>query len=406
MERARVEVRQATSRDELRDGLNVISHYFGFENAAEDVDRFAQWLELDRMHVAWEGDRIVGGAGAFSFGVSVPGGATVPAAGVTVVGVLPTHRRRGVLTQLMRAQLDDARARGDVIGYLWASEGTIYGRFGYGLGSRMGSMSLGKDRTQFAVPFEPHASVRLVDLEEAARTFPPLYEQAMAQRPGLVSRSQAWWETRRLFDDPARRQGGPKNRALLELEGEPAGYALYNVKQDWHSGFSKGTVTITEAVAPTPEATRELWRWLLDFDWTSEFSADLLPLDHPLFLLLAEPRRMQFKLNDGVWVRPIDVGAALSARTYNDGEIVLEVEDAFLPDNAGRWRVSREGAQRTEAGADLRLDVNGVGSVYLGGFSFGDLVRAGRAAELTEGAAARGDAVFATGVEPWCAEIF
>ena len=401
-----IEVRPCASTEELRDAINAISHYFGDETTVEGAERFAQWIDVERMHTARDGDKIVGGAGAFSYRMSVPGG-EVPAAGVTVVGVLPTHRRRGVLTSMMKAQLEDARDRGDVVAYLWASEATIYGRFGYGLASRMGAATLGIDRTRFAVPFEPRGTVRLVDLEEAARTFPPLYEQVRAQRPGMSSRSTSWWETRRLFDDPARRQGGPKNRALLELDGEPAGYALYSVKQDWVSGFSKGTVTIIEAVAPTPEATRELWRWLLDFDWTSEFKADLLPLDHPLFLLLAEPRRLQFQINDGVWVRPIDVGAALSARSYDgDGEIVLDVSDSFLPENAGRWRVSGAGAERTEAAADLRLDVTGVGSVYLGGFGFADLVRASRAEELKPGAAERGDVLFRTGLEPWCAEIF
>jgi predicted acetyltransferase len=159
-------------------------------------------------------------------------------------------------------------------------------------------------------------------------------------------------------------------------------------------------------VTPTPESARELWRWLFDFDWTSQFVADLLPLDHPLFLLLAEPRRMQFTLNDGVWVRLVDVGAALSARAYNDGEIVLELADAFLPENAGRWRVTPSGTERTGDPADLQLDVTAVGSVYLGGFTFSDLVLASRAVELTDGAAERADALFATGLDPWNAEIF
>ena len=402
-----ISVRPCASVEELRDSLNVISHYFGQTNEVEDAARFAQWIDVDRMHVAFEGDRIVGGAGAFSYRMSVPGGADVAAAGVTVVGVLPTHRRRGVLTSLMKAQLADSRERGDLVAYLWASEATIYGRFGYGLASQIGSMSLAQDRTRFAQPFEPRGTVRLVDLEEAARTFPALYEEVRAQRPGLFARSTAWWETRKLFDDPARRQGGPLNRALLELDGEPAGYALYRVKQDWHNGFSRGVVTIVEAVTPTPEATRELWRWLLDFDWTSEFAADLLPLDHPLFLLLAEPRRMQFTLNDGVWVRLIDVGGALSARSYRgDGEIVLELTDDVLPENAGRWRVSASGVERTDASAELRLDVTGLGTVYLGGFGFGDLVRASRAQELVGGATERADALFSTGIRPWCAEIF
>ncbi|MFL5929591.1 MAG: GNAT family N-acetyltransferase [Gaiellaceae bacterium] len=401
-----IDVRPCSSLEELRDALNVIGHYFGHENAPEDVERFAQWIEVERVHVAFDDARVVGGAGAFGFGMSVPGGASIPTAGVSVVGVLPTHRRRGVLRSLMQEQLAAAQARGELAALLWASEGTIYGRFGYGLASRVGSFSLPHERTAFAVPFEARAAVRLVELEEAARTFPPLFEEVRAQRPGMFERTQAWWETRRLFDDPARRRAGPKHRALLELDGEPAGYAIYNVKQDWRGGSTNGVVTIVEAVAPTPAATRELWRWLLDFDWTSEFKADLLPIDHELFLLLADPRRLEFAIGDGVWVRLIDVGAALSARTYHDGEIVLDVEDAFLPENAGRWRVTDAGGVRTDDPADLLLDVTALGSVYLGGFTFADLVRGSRACELTPGAATRADALFRTDVEPWCPEIF
>jgi predicted acetyltransferase len=358
------------------------------------------------MHAAFEGDRIIGGAGAFSYRMSVPGGAPIPTAGITVVGVLPTHRRRGVLTALMKEQLEDCRRRGDLAAYLWASEATIYGRFGYGLASQMGAISLAKDRSRFAVSFQARGRVRLVDLEEAARTFPRLYEQVFTQRPGMFSRSKEWWETRRLFDDPARGHGGPKHLALLELDGKPAGYAIYSVKPDWAWGSSTGAVDIVEVITPTPEAARELWRWLLEFDWTSEFHANLLPLDHELFMLVAEPRRLQFTINDGVWVRLIDVGQALSARTYNDGEIVLEVEDALLPENAGRWRVNSSGAERTADTADLQLDISGLGSMYLGGFTFGELVRGSRARELAAGAADRGDALFRTNIKPWCAEIF
>jgi predicted acetyltransferase len=402
-----IEVRACSSVEELRDALNVISHYFGRENDLEDAERFSKWIEVERVHAAFEGERIVGAAGAFTFRMSVPGGALVPAAGVSIVGVLPTHRRRGVIRMLMREELEDCRARGDLVAYLWASEATIYERFGYGLASRIGEIELAKDRTRFALPFESRGAVRLVDLEEAARTFPPLYEQVVAQRPGMFVRSNDWWETRRLFDDPARRQGGgPKNLALLELDGKPAGYAIYNVRQDWAAGVSTGVVNIAEVVAPTPEATRELWRWLLDFDWTSRFDADLLPLDHELFMLLAEPRRMQFRVNDGVWVRLIDVGRALSARTYNEGEIVLDVEDPFMPENTGRWRVTPSGAERTGDAADLQLDVTGLGSVYLGGVTFGELVRGSRVHELTPGAADRADALFRTNIQPWCPEIF
>jgi predicted acetyltransferase len=401
-----IEVRPCSSDEELAGALDAIGHYFGQQNTVEDAARFAQWLDRERMQAAWDGDRIVGGAGAFSFRMSTPGG-EADAAGVTVVGVLPTHRRRGVLTAMMRALLDDARARGEQAAYLWASEGTIYGRFGFGLASRIGEMTLATERTRFALPFEPRGRVRLVDEQEATRLVPPLYDELFARRPGMFRRSAAWWEQRRLHDDPARRRGGPLNRALLELDGRPAGYALYKVAQEWEFGASSGTMTVLEAVAPEPEAERELWRWLLDFDWTSRIVADLLPLDHPLFLLLAEPRRMRVQLNDGVWVRLVDVAGALSARSYRDAEpVVLEVADAFLPGNAGRYRVAPGGAERTDQKADLRLDVTGVGSVYLGGFTFADLVRGARAQELRPGAAACADDLFRTDVQPWCAEIF
>jgi predicted acetyltransferase len=402
-----IEVRASSSREELVAALDAIGHYFGHENTVEDAARFAQWLELERMQAAWEGDAIVGGAGAFTYRMATPGG-DVAAAGVTVVGVLPTHRRRGVLTAMMRALLDDALGRGEPVAYLWASEGAIYGRFGFGLASRAGRMTLARERTRFALPFEPRGQFRLVAADEGVRIFPPLYDAVYAQRPGMFSRSPVWWETRRLRDDPARRQGGgPLQRVLLSLDGEPAGYALYRVAQEWQNGSSSGTVTVLEAVAPTPEAERELWRWLLDFDWTSQIVCGLLPLDHPLFLLLAEPRRLRFEVGDGLWVRILDLEAALRARTYRDAEpVVLEVADAFEPAGAGRYVVDPSGARRTDADADLRLDVTGVGSVYLGGFSFADLVRGSRAEELRPGAAARADALFGTDVEPWCAEIF
>jgi predicted acetyltransferase len=401
-----VDVRTCASVEELRDALNVISQYFGRRNELEDAERFAQWVELDRVHVAWEGETIVGGAGAISYRMSVPGGGSLPTAGVTIVGVLPTHRRRGILTAMMRAQLDDCRARGDAAAYLWASEATIYPRFGYGLASRIGEMKLARERAGFAEPFTPRGTVRLVEPDEAARLFPPLYDAVCAQRPGMFSRSRAWWETRRLAASSLP-GAGPKHLALLELDGAPAGYAIYTVKQDWRGGSSVGTVTIVETVAPTAEGTRELWRWLLDYDWTSEFQAGLLPIDHPLFLLLAEPRRMHFELSDGVWLRLLDIPAALAARSYEgDAEVVVELADVFLPENAGRWRLGPNGAERTNADPELALDITGLASVYLGGFSFADLAMASRASELSPGAVERADALFRTSVAPWCAEIF
>jgi predicted acetyltransferase len=212
-----------------------------------------------------------------------------------------------------------------------------------------------------------------------------------------------------LDDPPDRRQGGGvKTVLLLELDGEPAGYALYRIHMKFEQGAAAGHLDVIEALADGPVATRELWRILLDMDWKATLRADLLPIDHPLQHQLVYPRRMRMRIGDGLWVRLVDIGAALSARAYGgDGPVVLEVADPFLPENTGRWRIAGGKAERTEDDADLELDVGELGSAYLGGFTFAELVRAGVVRELKEGGAARADVVFLTDApKPWCPEIF
>lgn len=403
-----IEIRPTSSLDEYRSALSVIGHFFGWEPSAEAGERFARNLPFDRVLAAWEGETIVAGAGAFPLQTSVPGGASVPTAGVTVVGVLPTHRRRGLMTQLLRRQLEDARRDGEALAALWASEATIYGRFGFGLASWTGELEVPKERTAFALPFEPVGAVRVVGPDEALETFPQVYDAARAQIPGMMSRTRDWWELRMLNDAPDRpSQGGPTNRVLLEHDGLPVGYALYRMSQSFEDGSSTGKVIVREAVGATDAATREIWRFLFDIDWVARIEASLLPVDHPLLLLLAEPRRARFRLSDALWIRLVEVGAALSARTYSgDGALTLEVEDVLLPENSGCWRLEGGRAERTDAGPDLRLGIDTLGSAYLGGISFGQLGRAGRVEELVPGALGRADALFRADRAPWCPEIF
>jgi predicted acetyltransferase len=402
------EVRPTADLEEFVDAVGAISHYFGSERSLERAERFAKVLPLERMHGAFDGDRIVGGAGAFPFELTVPGG-PIACGGVTVVGVLPTHRRRGVLTAMMRTQLEDIRERGEPIAALWASEEVIYRRFGYGLASLAGEIELASGYAGLRQASEPGATVRLITLEEAKTLLPPVYDRVREATPGMFRRTTDWWELRTLDDPPERRQGGGvKNAILLELDGEPAGYALYRVYPKFEQGSAAGHLEVIEALADGPVATRELWRVLLDMDWKATLKAFLLPIDHPLQHQLSYPRRMRMRIGDGLWVRLVDVGAALSARAYGaDGPVVLEVEDAFLTENAGRWRIAGGKAERTEDAADLALDVGELGSAYLGGFTFAELVRAGVVRELNDGGAARADAVFLTaGPKPWCPEIF
>lgn len=401
-----VEVRPCRP-EEVAQGLVPIFHFFGSTPSADALEMIDRLMPPGRLHAAFEDGHAVGGAGVFPLELTVPGG-RVRAAGVTVVGVLPSHRRRGILRHLMRAQLDDVHERGEPVAYLWASESAIYGRFGYGMASLGGAIELPRDRSAYAQPFEPRGQVRLVDREEALEKIPPVYERVARETPGMFARSRDWWEVRALADPEWRRRGGGEMaRAVLDVDGEVEAYGLYRLHPAFEHFTSIGHTDVIEALAVSPEATAEIWRFLFDVDWMSRIEARLLPVDHPLFFLLAEPRRMRFTISDALWVRLVDVGAALAGRSYLGGaEIVLDVLDAFCPWNEGRWRVAGGTAERTDAEAGLRLEVGALASVYLGGFTFTELSRASRVEELRPGALARADALFRGDRAPWCVEIF
>jgi len=402
-------VRAVRDLDEFGAAVGAIGHYFGWVPEPEDAERFSRLLPPDRLHAAFEGSEVIAGAGAFPFELTVPGG-PVPCAGVTVVGVLPTHRRRGLLTRLMRAQLADVRERAESVAALWASEETIYGRYGYGLASLQ--LAIGADRNRIGLRAGlPHreGQVRLVGHDEALRTFPRLYEKARSSRAGFLSRSRVWWELRKLDDRPESRRGaGPLNRALLELDGRPAGYALYRVAQDSQGGEWRTTLRVLEAIGVDARATRELWRFLLQVDLMDEVEARLLPLDHPLLHIVDRVNLLRSKVEDGLWLRLVDVGAALSARSYlGDARITLEVvSDPIFPENVGIWTIEDGRARRTSRRPDVRLDVQALGAVFLGGFTFSQLARSERLEESRRGAASRADALFGVDAVPWCPEVF
>ena len=403
-----VEIRPCASADDVRQALAPIRHYFGRSAPNEDqAERFTRVLPADRIYAAWEGSRAVGGLGAFSFRLTIPGG-SVPAAGVTIAAVLPTHRRRGVLRAMMRALLDACHERGEPVAYLWATEDTIYGRFGFGLASFTAEIDLPRERSAFHASFASWGHVQLVPPATAEQLVAPIYERVAVNTPGMFARSSAWWQVRTL-DDPEWRRGpnGDLLCAVLEDGGRPTAYALYRMNSAFERGLQSGSVAVVEAVGDSPEATRAIWRSLLDIDWMARVKAGLLPLDHPLLLLLAEPRRLGFSLRDGVWVRLLDIKTALSARSYQpEGSVVIEVTDEFCPWNAGCWRVSSAGVERTGEAPGLHCDASGLGSVYLGGFTWTQLARALRTQELIPGAIARADNLFQVTSAPWCPEIF
>jgi predicted acetyltransferase len=307
----------------------------------------------------------------------------------------------------MRAQLDDVRGRGEPVAYLWASEETIYGRFGYGMAALSAEISLPRVRGAFRGRADSQGRLRLVTDEEARELVPAVYDRVAEQVPGMFARSDDWWRERVLADPPE----GELFRAVLEVDGRAEAYALYRLKPSWESGSSTGTTIVREAMGASPPATAAIWRFLLDVDWMDRVEASLLPVDHELLLLLAEPRRMKMRIGDSLWVRLVDLKAALAARSYAaDGSLVLEVADAFCPWNEGRWELAaaegRARVRKARRAPDLRCDVSDVAAVYLGGFTWSQLVRAGRVAEARPGAAAAADALFRTDRAPWCPEIF
>jgi predicted acetyltransferase len=383
-------------------------HYVGLLPPSQDaIKHFARVLTPERVHAAFEGDKAIAGSASFPFDLTVPGG-QVKAAGVTVVGVLPTHRRRGHLRAMMRSLTDAAHARSEPVAVLWASDDTIYGQFGYGIASMSADIDLAREHAGAFVQIDTPGEARLVPLDEAEPLIAPIYQCVARETPGMFARASAWWQDRLLIDHPWRRQGGGALRcAIWEVDGRAAAYAFYRVNQTLERGSSTGNILVVEAMGDSPQSTHAIWRFLFDIDWLARVKAGLLPLDHPLLLSLAAPRKLNFTLRDGLWVRLIDVGAALSARGYAaDDSIVIEVADEFCPWNVGRWRIARGHVEKTAADPDLACDVSSLGCVYLGGFTFAQLARSMRVRELRPGAVARADALFRSDRAPWCPEIF
>ncbi|MHB8470336.1 MAG: GNAT family N-acetyltransferase [Gaiellaceae bacterium] len=400
-----LEIRPVRDRDEFSCALYGIGQYFGAPPTEEQADRWLSYFELTRMHAAFDGEEIVGGAGAFTFDLSVPGG-SLPCAGVTVVGVYPTHRRRGALRGMMDAQLADVHERGEPLAALWASEETIYGRFGYGLAAWGGELKIPRAAAAFAQPFEQRGRVRFVTPEEGKELFPPIWEELRRQRPGVFARTDAWWELRQLRQPPEF-AANPKRFAVCEIDGRPEAYAILRIHFELTDGAFAGRTEVLEAIGSTPQGTAEIWRFLLDVDWSATITSSFLPLDHPLFLLLANPRRMAYRVGDALWVRLVDVGAALSGRAYaGGGSVVFGVSDASCPWNEGRWRLEGGEAVRTDEPAELALDVDALGAAYLGAVSFTQLAEAFRVEELAAGALGRADSLFTWRPLPWCPEVF
>ena len=346
---------------------------FGHSYSAEEIEDTLASIDIGRFLVATDAERIVGAAGEFRFDVTVPGGAALPVPGVTWVSVAVTHRRRGILTALMDRQLRQYRANGDPFAVLTASEGGIYGRFGYGPATRVRAARVDRRRARLGEVVDSSA-VRLVSIEQARTALPDLHQRWCAQTPGAVSRSGVWWE--QFFRDRESRRGGMTERHYLL---HPDGYLALRAQ----SGGDGLVVKVVDDAIAAPTARAAIWQVLLSFDLYVAVETRRLPLDDPLPLLLTDPRRVETQsVDDGLWMRLLDVERCLSARTYGlEVDAVIEVRDRILGDARYRLRGGPDGARcvRTDDPPDLRCGVAALGSAYFGGHRLAQLVAAGRA---------------------------
>jgi predicted acetyltransferase len=303
---------------------------------------------------------------------------------------------------MMRRQLEDVRAAGEPVAALWASEGAIYGRFGYGTAVRNAHLTARRPGARLTAPPAAGDPLRAGPAADHVEHMRAVHERVRGERPGMLDRPGAWW-TARLNDPESDRKGAQPLQALAV----PDGYALYAVRGDHDDEGPAGEVRIRELVAATPAARALLWDFLLDQDLTRTVTWALAPADEPLWLMLTDPHAVRLLVGASLWVRIVDLPAALSARGYaGDPDVVLDVSDAFCPWNAGRYRLAGGGCEPTDADPDLALDAAALGAAYLGGTLLADLAAAGRVTELRPGALARASAAFRGEVVPWCPEVF
>jgi predicted acetyltransferase len=406
-----ITLRSATA-DELPAFSRAVATAFGSIGTDAEVSEWVSGLEADRTIAAFDGDTIVGTAGAFTFELTVPGGALVPAAGVTVVGVHPTHRRQGLLRRMMDTQLDDVATRGEPLAVLNASESVIYSRFGYGLATFITHWTMRTEGTVLASPSQAEGRIRLVEPKDASTIVPVLYDTARKRRVGEVTRGADVWQHQ--FGDRPDGKGPRKVFTAIHesKDGQPDGYARYRVQEDWSNGIAAHTIEVQDLCALDDEVDAAMWQFLLDIDLVANIKAQSRPIDEPLRFRLADPRRLATtQVTDHLWVRVLDPAVALAARTYTgDDAIVLDLTDAFRPANDGRWAITPTGGsttvERTKTAPDLSLGASDLGSLYLGGVSATTLARAGRVTERTDGALARADRLFGVQPAPCCLTHF
>jgi predicted acetyltransferase len=398
----------ATDWDEIA-GLMFDAFNDDFDEAASAIE--ATVFEPERSVVSTTDGVIAGHAASFTRDLAVPGG-TVPAAHVTMVSVAATHRRRGLLTSMISRLHTDAAERNEPIAVLWASEGKIYQRYGYGLAAQKLAFEARRSDMSWLAPAALDTGRLRAVPTTAIDTFQVVYEAAWTTRPGYSSRDERWWGFV-LADPVSRRRGRTALRAVIheDADGTADGYLLWRVKTDWDDGGPVGSVIVHELTATNPTAYRSLWAFALSVDLTRNVKHSFAATDEPLQFMVTEPRRLHAKLSDALWVRILDVPKALEARRYAAAvDVVLDVIDERVPANHGRWHLigsaEKSVCTATDAPADLAVEVGALGAAYLGGTSLATLAAGARVRELREGTLAPVSAALRWSRDPSAIEIF
>ncbi|CAN5276331.1 GNAT family N-acetyltransferase [soil metagenome] len=400
-----IEIRPADPAD-ASEFAQTMGTVFAWEPSDEGIERFKTNWEPHRSQCAYEDGTMVATLGTFSLDLTVPG-ATIPVGGTTQVSVLPSHRRQGLLRRLITAHLTEVGERGEAVAALWASESSIYGRFGFGTASTSLELNIPTNYRAFHRLAPEPGPVELIPIESALDLLPPIHAAIAAHWPGMFARQERWWRTRWFSDLPSDRGGATALRFAVTKAGD--GYVVYRQKSNWDDGNAAGKLIVLDLIAASPESWSGLWSFVLAHDLVSTVEADLRSGQEPLLNMLAAPRRASARPSDGIWIRLNNPPEALAARRYSvEGELVIEAHDPLLgTTHTLLLQGGPEGAacNTTDRPPDLVLDSEDLGSAYLGWSRFRSLARQGRAGGDQQ-ALALADAMFGWDPLPWCPEIF
>ncbi len=397
--------------DEVPAVIDCVNYAFGNDPTQDPqvLDRVRATAPPGRMLAAFDGELAVATASTYTFTLTTCGG-TAPMGGLTIVTVRPTHRRRGLLRQLMAAHLADVRARREPISGLYASEGTIYSQFGYGVAVESDELVLAGGDDLFPTPRDREL-VTLTD-DQALATLPTIYAEAALIRPGMYARSHEWWQWRRIVDRPSWRRGrSPRRHVVVRDRGVNRGYVVYRQHLEFTDGRPSGTIDVEELIALDPAAEATLWHHVAAIDLYPKITVGNAAVDTIAPRLARDPRRVvRRNRHDTLWLRLDDIAAALAARRYaHDAALTLELAGGPDADAPTRWRLVVDGGAGScvpaVASPDVTLDRATLGALYLGGVSASLLARAGKLAGTAD-AMARLDRLFAWPTAPWCAEQF